>query len=125
MSLLFDSTVLIAHLRGVPAATEQLRLAASGDGAYASVLSRVEIEGGMRSGERSGVGRLFSGLDLVPVSDPIAGRAAGMLRRYRGFHRGIDVTDYVIAATAEEMGLDLMTLNVKRFPMIQGLRPAF
>ena len=49
MTRLFDSTILIAHLRGVPAATALLRAAAAGGEAHASVLSRTEIEGGVRS----------------------------------------------------------------------------
>ena len=66
MTRLFDSTVLIAHLRGDPRAT-QLLLGSLPGGALASVVSRAEIEGGMRSGERRDVSRLFDALELVPV----------------------------------------------------------
>ncbi len=121
----FDSTVLIAHLRGVSDATALVRDAAASDEASCSVLSRVEIEGGMRSGERADVQRLFTALRMIPVSEPIAIRAAQFLRRYRSSHRGIDIVDYVIAATAELEGAQLVTLNVKHFPMVKGLRPAF
>lgn len=121
----FDSTVLIAHLRGVPAATALLRDAVGLEEAACSVLSRVEIEGGMRSSERSAVARLFDALRLEPVSDAIARRAAGHLRAYRRSHPGIDVVDYVVAATAEALGAELLTLNVKHFPMVVGLRAAF
>lgn len=122
---IFDSTVLIAHLRGVPDATQLLVDAVAAQEAMCSVLSRVEIEGGMRSRERSAVARLFSQLDLQPVTDVIAARAGEFLRRYRRSHPGIDVVDYVIAATADVLGADLQTLNVKHFPMMAGLRPAF
>ncbi|MBI4814795.1 MAG: type II toxin-antitoxin system VapC family toxin [Deltaproteobacteria bacterium] len=122
---LFDSTVLIAHLRGVSQATELLRLAAASGEAACSVLSRVEIEGGMRSGERRDVSRLFSALRLEPVTDQIAGRAGEMLRTYRRSHSSIDVVDYVIAATAEVIQAELITLNVKHFPMIEGLEAPF
>lgn len=122
MRRLFDSTILIAHLRGDARATDLLVDSVDG-GALASVISRAEIEGGMRSGERSDVARLFEGLDLVPVSDRIARRAGQHLRRHRRSHPGIDLADYLIAATAEEENVPLMTLNVKHFPMLQGLRP--
>jgi predicted nucleic acid-binding protein len=122
---LFDSTVLIAHLRGVPDATQLLVDAVAAQEAMCSVLSRVEIEGGMRSRERSAVARLFSQLDLQPVTDVIAARAGEFLRRHRRSHPGIDVVDYVIAATADVLGADLQTLNVKHFPMMAGLSPAF
>lgn len=126
MSLrLFDSSVLIAHLKGVPEATDVVR-AAVGDGeALASVLVRTEVEGGMRSGERRPVARLMSALDMVPVSDAIAMRAGEHLRQFRRSHQGIDIVDYVIAATAEAVDAELLTLNVKHFPMFPHIRPAF
>ena len=93
--------------------------------AACSVLSRVEIEGGMRSAERSSVARLFSVLDLQPVTDLIAARAADYLRTHRRSHPGIDVVDYVIAATADVLGAELLTQNVKHFPMFEDLQPAF
>ncbi len=79
----------------------------------------------MRSHERADVARLFSALALEPVTDEIAARAAELLRRFRRSHPGIDIVDYVIAATAELGGLDLLTLNVKHFPMVRRLKPAF
>jgi len=122
---LFDSTILIAHLRGIAPATELLRSAVERGGALASVLSRVEIEGGMRSDERSGVARLFSALQMEAVSDGIATRAGALLREYRRSHSGIDLVDYVVAATALEHGARLLTLNVRHFPMFGGLEAAF
>lgn len=122
---LFDSSVLIAHLRGVPQATRLIRDAVADNGAMASVLSRIELEGGMRSHERDAVHRLLGALTMVSVSDSIARTAGHHLRTYRSSHQGIDVVDFVIAATCEEVGADLMTLNVKHFPMVEELQPAF
>lgn len=121
MRRLFDSTILIAHLRGDSRATEVLADSVE-DGGLASVVSRAEVEGGMRSGERRDVSRLFDGLELVPVTDAIARRAGAHLRRHRRSHPGIDLADYLIAATAEEEEAQLATLNVKHFPMFRGLR---
>lgn len=120
MKRFFDSTVLIAHLRGEPKATKLL-LATPNEDRFASVLSRTEIEGGMRSAERADVASLFGVLRLVPVSDAIAARAGHHLRTYRGSHQGIDVVDYVIAASAEIHDARLATLNLKHFPMFAGL----
>jgi hypothetical protein len=122
--MLFDTSVLIAHLRGEPRATELLLSVPTID-RLASVLARVEIEGGMRSGERVSVAGLLDGLRLVPVSDAIARRAGELLRRYRRSHAGIDLVDYVVAATAEAHDVPLLTLNVRHFPMFAGLAPAF
>ena len=118
---LFDTSVLIAHLRGDARATELLA-GVPNDERLASVLARVEIEGGMRSGERAHVATLISVIRLLPVTDAIARRAAEHLRRYRRSHSGIDLVDYVVAATAELHDAELATLNVRHFPMYKGLR---
>lgn len=125
MSVLFDSTVLIAHLRGEPLAAALLRDAVKEGTAFASVLSRTELEGGMRSAERSAVARLFTAVELLPVTDAIASRAGEHLRKYRRSNASIDFVDYVIAATAEHADAGLATLNVRHFPMFRGLQPAF
>jgi predicted nucleic acid-binding protein len=44
------------------------------------------------------------------------------LSQFRRSHPGIDLADYLIAATAEEEGATLVTLDVKHFPMVKGLR---
>lgn len=122
--MLFDTSVLIAHLRGDRRATELLLSQPTID-RMASVMARVEIEGGMRSAERASVGRLMDALRLVPVTDAIARRADEHLRHYRKSHTGIDLVDYVVAATAEAHDIPLLTLNVKHFPMFKGLKSAY
>lgn len=122
--MLFDTSVLIAHLRGDRRATELLISVPTMD-RLASVLARVEIEGGMRSGERVSVAGLMDGLRLVQVTDAIARRAGEHLRRFRRSHTGIDLVDYVIAATAEAYDVPLLTLNTRHFPMFKDLKPAF
>jgi predicted nucleic acid-binding protein len=117
---IFDTSVLIAHLRGDHRATDLL-LGTADDERLASVLARIEIEGGMRSGERGQVAALFSVLRLLPVTDVIARRAGEHLRRFRGSHVGIDLVDYAVAATAELHGARLATLNIKHFPMFPDL----
>ncbi|HXF98947.1 MAG TPA: hypothetical protein VNJ46_10085 [Gaiellaceae bacterium] len=53
-------------------------------------------------------------------------RAAGSLaRRYRAAFAGIGDADYLIAATALLLDADLLTTNVRRFPMLEGLQPAY
>jgi predicted nucleic acid-binding protein len=76
----------------------------------------------MRSEERASVAGLFGSLRMLPVSDAIARRAGELLRAYRRSHGGIDLVDYVVAATAELHDARLMTLNVRHFPMFPALR---
>lgn len=91
----------------------------------ASVLARIEIEGGMRSGERRSVASLFGVVRLLDVTEPIAARAGELLRTYRSSHVGIDLVDYAVAATAELHGARLATLNVEHFPMFEGLKAPY
>ena len=79
----------------------------------ASVLTRIDIEGGMRSAERPAVAALMTVLDLQPVTDAVARRAGEHLRRHRPSLSGIDLVDYEVAATAELQGAELRTLNVE------------
>jgi predicted nucleic acid-binding protein len=122
--MLFDTSILIAHLRGDERAT-RLLLGTPGAERAASVLARIEIEGGMRSGERRSVASLFGVLQLLPVTDAVARRAGELLRTYRGSHPGVDLVDYAVAATAEIHGASLATLNVRHFPMFEDLRPPY
>jgi predicted nucleic acid-binding protein len=68
---------------------------------------------------------LFGILRLLDVSDAVARRAGEMLRTYRRSHPGIDLVDYAVAATAEIHAAQLATLNVKHFPMVEGLAPPY
>jgi len=45
--------------------------------------------------------------------------------RFRRSHQGLATADLIIAATVEEHGLELATLNVRHFPMIPGLAPPY
>jgi predicted nucleic acid-binding protein len=124
--ILVDSDVLVAHLRGVPAAREWLRAARETTGRLAtSVVSLVEIAGGMRSGERREAWRLLDSLHSEEVDELVARRAAELMRRYRRSHTSIGLGDYLIAGIAEVRGLELATLNVRHYPMFRSLRPPF
>jgi len=124
--ILVDSDVLIANLRGIPAAREWLLAARRQSGPLAiSVVSVTEVAGGMRSPERRQVSRLLSSMRTFPVTERIAWRASELMRTYRRSHQGIGLGDYLIAATADVEGLDLATLNVRHFPMIEALEAPF
>jgi predicted nucleic acid-binding protein len=124
--ILVDSDVLIANLRGIPAASDWLLRARSETGPLGiSAVSVAEVAGGMRSPERRQVSRLLTSMRTFPVTERIAWRAAEFMRTYRRSHQGIGLGDYLIAATVDAEGLDLATLNVRHFPMIEDLEPAF
>jgi predicted nucleic acid-binding protein len=53
----------------------------------------------------------------------IARRAGELGRRWDRHRPGIALADLIIAATAEQLGADLATGNVRHFPMFPDLRP--
>jgi predicted nucleic acid-binding protein len=124
--ILVDSDVLIAHLRGTEVARDWLVKARRRTGPLAaSVVSIAEIAGGMRSGERREIIRLLSSLQPVPLDPTVAWRAGEFRRNYRRSHAAIGTADYLIAASADVNGFALATLNVRHFPMFEGLEPPF
>jgi hypothetical protein len=121
---LFDTDVLIEHLKGNTRATDLLLQASSAGQAACSVLTRFELLAGMRSNERSEIRLLLDSLTNLEASVEVATRAGELARTHRRSHHGISSIDYLIAATAEVHGADLLTQNVKHFPMFPELEPA-
>ncbi len=126
MRLLVDTSVLIDQLRGDPRATQLLMDAAKRDDELWSVTAvRTEVLAGMRKGEERRTTALLDALRWQDVTVEIADRAGELARRYLRSHSGVDTVDYLIAAAAELLGAELLTCNVKHFPMVAGLEPAY
>ena len=126
MRLLVDTSVLIDQLRGDPRATQLLMDAAKRDDELWSVTAvRTEVLAGMRKGEERRTTALLDALRWQDVTVEIADRAGELARRYLRSHSGVDTVDYLIAAAAELLGAELLTCNVKHFPMVAGLKPAY
>lgn len=123
LRLVLDSTVLVDVLRLVPAALAYVE--ALDERPACSELSRVEVLRGVRSDERQRAERLFGGVGWVPLNEAIARRAGQLGRDYRRSHGTISAGDLIVAATAQELGADLATSNVRHFPMFKGLRPPY
>lgn len=120
--ILIDTSVLVDAARGHTDAQAVIRTSMSADEPLtASVLTKVEMLRNVRSGERRRLRRLFDALEMQPVTDVVAEHAGALARQYRASHVGIDVVDYVIAATTLELGATLWTRNLKHFPMFPDL----
>ena len=108
--LLLDTDVLVEHLRGA----RRLQ-PASGRIAY-SAITRCELFAGANRREAI-VHSLLEPLTEIVVDRAIA-ETAGRLRRRRGTH----MADALIAATAIQHGLTLVTRNLKGYRGIPGLK---
>jgi predicted nucleic acid-binding protein len=123
---LLDTTVAVDYLRGAPAAVDLVSGAVeSGESVVASELVRFELLAGARDDELDTLETFFSALSWVPVGAEVARAGAALARRFRRSHAGIDDVDYLIAATAILLDAELLTTNVRHFPMLEGLRAAY
>jgi predicted nucleic acid-binding protein len=123
---LIDTTVAVDYLRGVPAAVDLLSgLIESGEGVLASELVRFELLAGARKTELEALEEFFSALSWAPVDAEVAWAAGLLARRYRAGHSGIDDADYLIAATAIVRDAELLTTNIRHFPMRETLKPPY
>ncbi len=92
----------------------------SGQPSPISAPGTVEILQGMRSDEWSAV---RGALDSLPWFPLYCRRGPGgeLGREYRTSHH-LGLADLVVAATADVHHVELVTSNVRRFPMLLGLR---
>lgn len=61
---------------------------------------------------------------VIPIDAEIA-KAGGLYKRDFGKSHGVGLADAILAATADKENAELKTLNVKHYPMIKGLKPAY
>lgn len=121
--MVVDTSVLVDVLRGSDTAVEWLT--ALDAVPTCSEVTRVEVLQGVRSAERAPTERLLQTLRWVTVDEGVSRSAGELGRRFRRSHRGIGVADLIIAATCIANGAALATMNVRHFPMFDGLTPPY
>ncbi len=86
---------------------------------------RAEILAGARPAEEKSITRLLNRLQWLDVTPDLADAAGRLASTYLRSHPGVDTVDYVIAAGANHLGAELLTQNVRHFPMFPPLQPAY
>lgn len=114
---LLDTNILVRYLRKTPGYLELLRTIGARGWTYISVMTRLEIVRGMQERERKETFDLLDSLETIPMTAEIADSAGELIRSWRA--RGITLgdADAIIAASALQEGLPLVTTNAKHFPM--------
>jgi toxin FitB len=107
--LLVDTDVFIDHLRGAA------ELKPGRHTLHHSVITRAELMAGTSASDL--IATLLAPFRELPVDREVAERA-GRIRR----ETGIRLPDALIAATALEAGLGLVTRNTKDFAAVRSLR---
>lgn len=114
---LIDTDILIDHFHGHQAALDFIsQQLVAGETLAISVVTVTEFSGGMRSGEETRTERLLTLFTILDVDEAVARQAGQYLRQYRRSHR-LELGDALIAATAHQANAELVTRNVKHYPM--------
>ncbi|HSV47764.1 MAG TPA: type II toxin-antitoxin system VapC family toxin [Ramlibacter sp.] len=118
--MLVDTDVLIWHLRGYPQATRRLDALGS---LTLSAVSYLEVLQGIRNkNELVAVKKMLErrAARVLPVTEGITQRATELMELLTLSH-GLQMGDALIAATAIEHRLPVLTANVKHFGAVNGL----
>lgn len=114
---LVDTDIAIDHFHGNPFARDFFnKTLEAGDSLCISVVTLTELLAGMRPGEEELTQKLLSLFVVLDVNETIGYKAGEYLRLYSRSHN-LDLGDAIIAATAMLNDADLVTRNIKHYPM--------
>jgi len=120
---LTDTDVLIDFLRGYQQAVDFINTNSSQ--IILSTIVIAELYAGVRGKQELTILNNFVSLfEVIPVNSEIA-KIGGLYKRDFGKSHGVGLADAVIAATCNSKNAQLKTLNVKHYPMIKNLEPAY
>lgn len=122
MKLVVDTSILIDHLRGGDTWLDCLNRVKEDATLYIPTIVIFELFSG-KSTARPDVAKrirdVLNQFQRVELTEAIAHRAGEL---YRDITHTLGVPDYIIAATALDIGADVVTLNRKHFTKVPGLR---
>ncbi len=122
-SFLLDTDVLIDFLRGYSNAVDFV--AANSHKIILSSIVVAELYAGVKgTTEQTALDNFVSLFPVIPITSEIA-KMGGLYKRDYGKSHGVGLADAIIAAVCESENAVLKTLNVKHYPMIKGLKPAY
>jgi len=122
-AILVDTDVMVDYLRGHEKAVSLVKKQA-GRIILSSIVVAELYAGVKGNAEQATLDDVVSLFRVVPVTADIA-RAGGLLKRDFGKSHGVGLADAVLAATAQVENAELSTLNIRHYPMVPGLKPAY
>ena len=118
-----DTDVLIDFLRGYQQAIDFINTNASQ--IILSTIVIAELYAGVRGKQEIIILNDFVSLfDVISMNSEIA-KIGGLYKRDFGKSHGVGLADAIIAATCHSKNAQLKTLNIKHYPMIKNLEPAY
>jgi predicted nucleic acid-binding protein len=122
-TMLVDTDVLIDFLRGYNKAVSFIEKFSSQ--IILSPIVVAELYAGVKGVDELAVlDNFISQFRVIPITSKIA-KVGGLYKRDFNKSYGVGLADAILAATAENEKAELKTLNVKHYPMISGLKPAY
>ena len=126
MRLVVDADVLIDVFRNVAPAIDLIGTARRNDDDLISVTPiRTEILRGTPPGRQPVIEAFLRYIGWLDVDVELADRAGEIGRPFVRSHHGISVPDLLLAAAVERVDGQLLTRNIRHFPMFPDLRPAY
>ncbi len=114
---LIDTDVAIDHFHGHQAAQDYFaEVLAAGEVLAISVVTLTELMAGIRPGEEARTEKLLSLFVLLEVDEAVGRKAGEYLREFSRSHH-MELGDALIAASAAQGGAELITRNLKHYPM--------
>ena len=108
VAAVFDTNILIDHLKGFPHVTAEFARYHEGS---ISIISRIEVLAGSRPEDESGTRAILDTFRIIPLDETIAARAVHLRRTHR-----VKLPDAIIWASARILGRLLVTRDAKNFP---------
>ena len=122
-TLLVDTDVLIDFFRGYGKAVTFVSRHSS-NMVLSSIVVAELYAGAKDDSELDVLANFISLFRIIPVTPEIA-RTGGLYKRAFGKSHGVGLADAIIAATCGVEKAELKTLNIKHYPMVKGLKPAY
>ncbi|HSN75110.1 MAG TPA: PIN domain-containing protein [Anaerolineae bacterium] len=119
---LLDTGLVLRHLRGQSRTVQLLRSLGKESRLAVASVTRLEVHAGMQPEERYATQKLLARLATLDMDREIADRAGDLIAASKRAGRALSVPDAIIAATAIDHHLTLVTLNQGDFQSIAGLR---
>lgn len=114
---LLDTGILIRQIRGRKSVLRMVRGITRLGRIAISPVVHLELYAGLRPREEYAARKLLSRFRTIPVDADIGQRAGQLIRQQRAKGRALSIPDAIIAATALQHGLTLVTLNPKDFDL--------
>lgn len=123
ISILIDTDVLVDFFRGYSKAVSFINTHFSR--IILSPIVVAELYAGVKGDtEQTALENFVFLFNVIPVTAEIA-KTGGLYKRDYGKSHGVGLADAILAATAEAVNAELKTLNIKHYPMLKHLKPAY